>query len=79
MFKFVSVATCITLAACNPAIADVIVQDHTKTVIKRIPQTWEVCSEVDVPGDKTADTLIGAIIGGAIGQQIIIDFPCQKI
>ena len=51
------------------------IQDHVKTVIKRVPQTWEVCSEVDVPGDKTADTLLGAIIGGAIGQNITKDLP----
>ena len=51
------------------------VQDHSKTIIKRIPQTWEVCSEVNVPGDKTADTLLGALIGGAIGQNITKDLP----
>ena len=49
------------------------VQDHSKTIIKRVPQTWEVCSEVNVPGDKTADTLLGALIGGAIGQNITKD------
>ena len=51
------------------------VQDHNKTIIKRVPQTWEVCSEVNVPGDKTADTLLGALIGGAIGQNITKDLP----
>ena len=51
------------------------VQDHSKTIIKRVPQTWEVCSEVNVPGDKTADTLLGALIGGAIGQNITKDLP----
>jgi len=51
------------------------VQDHSKTIIKRVPQTWEVCSEVNLPGDKTADTLLGALIGGAIGQNITKDLP----
>ena len=51
------------------------VQDHSKTIIKRVPQTWEVCSEVNAPGDKTADTLLGALIGGAIGQNITKDLP----
>lgn len=51
------------------------IEDHTKTVIKRIPHTYEVCSEVDVPADKTKDTLLGAIIGGAIGQNITKDLP----
>ena len=54
---------------------NVSVQDHSKTIIKRVPQTWEVCSEVNVPGDKTADTLLGALIGGAIGQNITKDLP----
>ena len=51
------------------------VQDHTKTVIKRTPFNVEVCSEVNVQGDKTKDTLLGAIIGGAIGQNITKDLP----
>lgn len=80
MKRLIGVMALMTLATCNnPAIAtqpyNVDVQDHIKTVIKRIPQTWEVCSEVDVPGDKTADTLLGAIIGGAIGQNITKDLP----
>ena len=50
-------------------------QDHTKTVIKRTPFNVEVCSEVNVQGDKTKDTLLGAIIGGAIGQNITKDLP----
>ena len=46
------------------------VRDHQKTVIKRTPQVVEVCSERNVSGDKTADTILGAIIGGAIGQNL---------
>ena len=52
-----------------------VVEDHTKTVIKRTPFNVEVCSEVDVQRDKTKDTLLGAIIGGAIGQNITKDLP----
>ena len=51
------------------------VRDHQKTVIKRTPQVVEVCSERNVSGDKTADTILGAIIGGAIGQNITKDLP----
>ena len=51
------------------------VQDHQKAVIKRTPQVVEVCSERKVSGDKTADTILGAIIGGAIGQNVTKDLP----
>ena len=51
------------------------VRDHQKTVIKRTPQVVEVCSERKVSGDKTADTILGAIIGGAIGQNVTKDLP----
>ena len=52
-----------------------VVNDHQKTIIKRTPQIVEVCSERNVSGDKTADTILGAIIGGAIGQNITKDLP----
>ena len=51
------------------------VQDHDKAVIKRTPFQVEVCSERKISGDKTADTILGAIIGGAIGQNITKDMP----
>ena len=51
------------------------VRDYQKTVIKRTPQVVEVCSEKKVSGDKTADTILGAIIGGAIGQNVTKDLP----
>ena len=51
------------------------VQDHDKAVIKRTPFQVEVCSERKVSRDKTADTILGAIIGGAIGQNITKDMP----
>ena len=66
----------VLIGGCSTAIAqEPIVQDHTKTIIKRVPFNYEVCSEVDVPADKTKDTILGAIIGGAIGQNITKDLP----
>ena len=72
--------TLITIGVCLCAVSSAyaqepIVQDHTKTIIKRVPFNYEVCSEVDVPADKTKDTILGAIIGGAIGQNITKDLP----
>ena len=66
----------VLIGGCSTAIAqEPIVQDHTKTIIKRVPFNYEVCSEVDVPADKTKDTILGAIIGGVIGQNITKDLP----
>lgn len=45
-------------------------QDHYKTVINKKPYQVEICEDVAVSGDKTADVLTGAIIGGAIGNNI---------
>ena len=59
----------------NSVKADTTVQDHYKNIIKRTPQVVEVCSERKVSGDKTADTILGAIIGGAIGQNVTKDLP----
>ena len=46
------------------------VQDVNKTVIQQMPYQVEVCSQQHYSGDKTGDTLSGAIIGGIIGHQI---------
>ena len=46
------------------------VTDVTKRVIQKTPYQVEVCQEQAVSGDKTADTLMGAIIGGAIGNNV---------
>jgi len=74
---FIAGASLVLLA--NEALATqphaAVVEDHTKTVIKRTPYSVEVCSEVDVQRDKTKDTILGAIIGGAIGQNITKDLP----
>ena len=64
------------IAACfvvNSVKADTTVQDHYKNVIQKKPYTVEVCYQGS--DDKTGDTLLGAIIGGAIGQNITKDLP----
>ena len=64
--------TLITLAligASGSAYAET-VQDFNKTVINRVPYNVEVCTNQTVSGDKTADTLKGAIIGGVIGNNV---------
>ena len=45
-------------------------RDVYKTVIQQKPYTVEVCKDVQVSGDRTADTVVGAIIGGVVGHQI---------
>jgi len=46
------------------------VQDHYKMVITQKPYNVEVCRQVSTSGDKTGDTLKGAIIGGIIGNNV---------
>ena len=46
------------------------VQDFNKTVINRVPYNVEVCTNQTMSGDKTGDTLKGAIIGGIIGNNV---------
>jgi uncharacterized protein YcfJ len=50
------------------------VVDEYKKIIRRTPYTVEVCTEGQV-GDKTADTLLGALIGGAIGNNVTKNLP----
>ena len=45
-------------------------QDHYKVVIEQKPYRVEVCRDMSVSGDKTGDTLKGAIIGGIIGNNV---------
>ena len=44
------------------------VTDHFKTVIVQTPYKVELCANQQVSGDKTGDTLGGAVIGGLIGK-----------
>ena len=64
------------LATASPALAET-VNDHYKTITKRIPNTEQVCNWVDVPiygqtggGASAGDVLGGMIIGGLIGKGV---------
>ena len=54
----------------SPVFADTEVQDHYKNVIHKTPHNVEVCYDKSVSGDKTGDTLRGAILGGIIGNNV---------
>ena len=45
-------------------------KDHYKEVYHKTPHGVEVCYDQRVDGDKTGDTLKGAIIGGIIGNNV---------
>ena len=62
----------IIVTSCTPAIAqsNVSIQDHYKNVIMQLPKRVEVCYDKSVGGDKTGDALMGAIIGGILGNNI---------
>ena len=49
------------------------IKDHYKMVFYSTPYSVEVCKNVTVRGDKTGDTLKGAVIGGIIGKAITGD------
>jgi uncharacterized protein YcfJ len=53
----------------STAVANEIV-DYNKTVIAQTPYIVEVCRDENVSGDKTGDTLKGALLGGIIGNNI---------
>jgi len=62
-----------SLLMATPSFADSAsgtITDHYKTVIDRKPYNVEVCYDKQVSGDKTADALKGAIIGGIIGNNV---------
>ena len=49
---------------------DAQVTDVNKTEINQVPYQVEVCSNVTSGGDKTGDTLKGALFGGILGKVI---------
>lgn len=57
------------IGVSTPALAES-VMDYNKTVVNRVPYNVEVCTNQTVSGDKTGDTLKGAIIGGVIGNNV---------
>ena len=69
MFKKTIITTTALLVLATPALAET-VRDHYKTVIEQTPYSVEVCQDVQIRGQaSTGDTIFGAIIGGAIGNQ----------
>lgn len=52
------------------AATDVVVEDYYRTETVYDPYSEQVCREVVVGGDRTKDTVKGAVIGGAIGNAI---------
>tara|TARA_Y100001937_G_scaffold15975_2_gene22152 strand:- start:2242 stop:2661 length:420 start_codon:yes stop_codon:yes gene_type:complete len=46
------------------------IQDVNKTIVHQTPYTTEICRDYQTSGDKTGDTLMGALIGGAIGNNV---------
>ena len=51
------------------------IEHHFLSVIEQTPYSVKVCKKVRVDGDKTGDTLTGAIIGGIIGNNVTKDLP----
>ena len=51
-------------------------QDHFKEVYHKTPHYVEVCYDKQVSGDKTADTLKGAILGGVM--RLVVQRPSVK-
>lgn len=71
MVKHLAITGFMALSACHPALAhEPQIADYNKTVINQVPYKVEVCRNVSTSGDKTADTLKGAIIGGVLGNNI---------
>ena len=56
--------------AADVNVKGVHVHDTYKDVINRQPYNVEVCYDKQVSGDKTGDTLSGAILGGILGKAL---------
>ena len=64
-----------TSAVAESKLARIEVVDHFKQVYHNKPYQVEVCYDQKVSGDKTGDALMGAIIGGIIGNNVTKDLP----
>lgn len=70
-------ATAMLAFTSTPVLAETVnatIEDHFRTVTRSVPTTERVCKIVEVPvynrgQASTGDALVGAIIGGAIGNQ----------
>ena len=67
--KILKYIACASLVMTSSAYANQ-VQDHYKSIISQTPYNVEVCRDRTTSGDKTADALTGAIIGGILGNNI---------
>ena len=63
------------VAVAESKLARIEVTDHFKQVYHKTPHNVEVCYDKTVSGDKTGDALMGAIIGGIIGNNVTKDLP----
>jgi len=69
--KKITYGLCAMMLMSSTAYAhDAQVTDVNKSVINRVPYNVEVCTNVTSGGDKTGDTLKGAVIGGILGKVI---------
>ena len=68
-------AIAFTFIANSVKAEDTKVQDHYKNIIYKTPSNVEVCYDRQVSGDKTSDTIMGAILGGAIGNNVTKNMP----
>jgi len=64
-----------TSAVAESKLARIEVTEHFKQVYHKTPHNVEVCYDQKVSGDKTGDALMGAIIGGIIGNNVTKDLP----
>lgn len=68
MIKYIVIGLGMALLSTS-ALAET-TQDHYKTIVDKRPYHVEVCGQQSVGGDKTGDTLKGAILGGIIGNNV---------
>jgi uncharacterized protein YcfJ len=79
LFKIAIASTALALVALPVKAFDSntngVIRDHYKSIIKQQPYQVEVCQDVSIGGDRTHDTLRGAIIGGIIGNNVTKNMP----
>ena len=69
-YIILSAAAIATLLLASNAASAETTQDHYKDVYHKTPHTVEVCYDQQVSGDKTGDTLKGALLGGILGNNV---------